>query len=64
MKILEAGKKINLIPLSKRTSKSIVGSEYGGIVYHNFYATRLKTNEQKEFDGISRENIEQYSGII
>jgi glycosyltransferase involved in cell wall biosynthesis len=61
MKILEAGKKINLIPLSKRNSNSIIGSEYGGIVYHNFYATRLKTNEQKEFDGIKRENIEQYS---
>jgi glycosyltransferase involved in cell wall biosynthesis len=62
MKVLEAGKNINLIPLSKRTSSSIVGSEYGGIVYHNFYATRLKTNEQNNFDGISRENIEQYTG--
>jgi glycosyltransferase involved in cell wall biosynthesis/ADP-heptose:LPS heptosyltransferase/ubiquinone/menaquinone biosynthesis C-methylase UbiE len=62
MKVLASGKKINLIPLSKRTSKSIVGSEYGNIVYHNFYATRLKTNEQKEFDGIKRENIEQYTG--
>jgi glycosyltransferase involved in cell wall biosynthesis/predicted O-methyltransferase YrrM len=61
IKILESGKKINLIPVSKRNSGTIVGTEYGDIVYHNFYATRLKTNSQKEFDGVKRENIVLYS---
>ena len=61
VKILEDGKKINLIPLSKRNSNTIVGSEYGGIIYHNFYATRLKTNGQNNFDGIERNNIEKYT---
>lgn len=58
MKLLENGKKLHYFKLSNTPDKSIVGSEYGGIVYHQFYGTRVKLEPQREiFDSVTREDV-------
>lgn len=58
MRILKFGKKLHYFELSNKPDVAIVGSEYGGIVYHQFYGTRLLIEpDRQEFDGIKREDI-------
>ncbi|HEG43178.1 MAG TPA: glycosyltransferase [Phycisphaerales bacterium] len=60
MKILQMGKKLHYIPSSNTPTQSIIGSEYGGIVYHHFYGTRIKTEGlDTVFGGLTGSEIEQ-----
>jgi glycosyltransferase involved in cell wall biosynthesis len=57
MVILRHGKKLHYFERSNKPSVSILGSEYGGIVYHHFYGTRLVAEPSMDkFDSVTRED--------
>jgi len=58
MEILRNGKKLYYFKLSNKPLKSIIGSEYGGIVYHHFYGSRIIAEPNRlTFDGVTRQDI-------
>ncbi len=58
MQLLKAGKKLHYFKLSNKPVKSIIGSEYGGIVYHQFYGTRVVLDKNRDkFDCVTKDDI-------
>ncbi|MFQ6034255.1 MAG: glycosyltransferase [Sedimentisphaerales bacterium] len=58
MEILRRGKKLHYFERSNEPSVTVIGSEYGGIVYHHFYGTRVVTQPHRDkFDKVTRDDI-------
>ncbi len=53
------GKRVERVLADRRDQATYVGSVYGGVVYHQWYGSRLDAEpDRQDFDGIPREVIE------
>lgn len=48
---------VRLIPVTESLGPGIVGSVFGGVVYHNFYGMRFSADERNVIDGVGRDDV-------